>query len=469
MQSEELLETASAAIDEVIASSDPYNGLFPSLLDRHTGEMLRDLPDCIYGQRSQDRCHLGSNLTHDEPLLKTMYALAEAEGKSHYADAADRYLEYFATNCTATETGLFPWGEHAFWHLTEDDVGSSTDGAAVHDHLRQAPLWLWERLGAFDPGCVERFADGLDYHWIDEDRSEYNRHAPIEERERPSRGSGACDFPRYSGMYIFDWACAYAQTQKEAYLDQIEAMTDYWWEKREDIGLLAFASRGRSGIIAVGQTLGLAASLLESADVLDPFDPELAAEMRRRAETYVDGFMRAPHDPKHGIFMLRNGRGGLPYTNRSAVSPVPNQRMPTWESGRYIWPAASGGLHCLCAYRRTGDDRLLDFATDVARWQVRDPFPRSRRVLSFDAGLALGLFADLYDVTNDDRWLTDGLELAETMIDVYFDATLPRGAANVEWYESQMGTGFLLHGMTRLGLQRKYGTDCPLEADYTAR
>ena len=68
-----------------------------------------------------------------------------------YAVAADSYLQRFATHCTDTCSGLFPWGEHALWDLKRDCLGNSRHlrnpddiGGAIHDHLRQAPLWLWD-------------------------------------------------------------------------------------------------------------------------------------------------------------------------------------------------------------------------------------------------------------------------------------------------------------------------------------
>ena len=100
----------------------------------------------------------------------------------------------FATHCTDTVTGLFPWGEHAYWHLVEDRVGDShrlalpdkEPGTTLHDHLRQAPVWLWEKLHEFNPRCVERFAEGLDYHYKDGEPREYIRHAHIERKVNAS-------------------------------------------------------------------------------------------------------------------------------------------------------------------------------------------------------------------------------------------------------------------------------------------
>lgn len=471
-----VIASVSRALQALIDASEPYQGLFPSLLDRHTGAMLTDMPPPIEGQRNNDRSHLGSNLMHDQVTLKTLYALAEVLPRPGYRQAADRYLRRFSEHCTNTATGLFPWGEHSFWHLTEDRVGNSyvygprfpatrQHLPATHDHLRQAPRWLWETLWEFNPQCVEGFAEGLDFHWVEGSRDEYIRHASIEDRRYPKKDARSCDFPRHGGFYIFDWAYAWQQTGRQEFLEQIRAMLDYWWEKRDDRGLLLIESRSPAdherfyNINAPGQTVSLAASLLESAQLAEERDPELAGCMRQRAAAYIDGFFAAPHDLDSDIFVMLSRRD----------DNTVKQHMPIWGSQYGLWPASYVALTCLCAYRLTDDQRLLEWASAVGRGYLRAPFPTTLSVPAMDAGLGLGLLADLYDITDDKRWLAGALELAGTLRDVYLDAPLPRGAAGIDWYESQMGPGFLLHALARTTLLAEDVSPCPLQADYTAR
>ncbi|MFT7695535.1 MAG: hypothetical protein ACI8P2_004169, partial [Candidatus Latescibacterota bacterium] len=51
----------------------------------------------------------------------------------------------------------------------------------------------------------------------------------------------------------------------------------------------------------------------------------------------------------------------------------------------------------------------------------------------------------------------------------YFDAVLPRGAAGIDCYESQMGPSFLQHSLARIALLARDIEHCVLDADYTAR
>jgi hypothetical protein len=81
----------------------------------------------------------------------------------------------------------------------------------------------------------------------------------------------------------------------------------------------------------------------------------------------------------------------------------------------------------------------------------------------------VGLLADLYDITGEEDWLAGAVALGERVAAIYLDAPLPRGAAGVDWYESQMGPSFVLHGLARTALLAEDRAGCPLDADYTAR
>jgi len=469
---DEILDRVCRAVDALVKAGEPWGGLFPSLLDLKTHEMLAEMPDAIPGQRDGDRSHLGCNLIHDEAALKTMFAVAEATGQPEYAQAADRYLRRFAEHCTDTETGVFPWGEHAYWHLADDRVGNSyllrdpgRASRATHDHLRQAPVWLWEKLYGLNPRCVERFAEGLDYHWTAGEPPEYIRHAYIEVCEHYARGARSCDFPRHAGFYILDWAYAYARTQREDFADQIARMLDYWWTRRDPDGLLLIESRSPESdarfhqVNAPAQTLSLGVSLLESSELLEPSRADLAGLMRARADVYVSGFLAAPHDVRQGTFVILSRRG----TGEIV------QTMPIWGSVYGVWPASYVALTVLCGLRRLPIDRLRAWSEAVGNAYLETSFPSDIAVPAMDSGLALGLLADLYDVTGDAQWLDGGMALAQRLLDIYMDHDLPRGAAGIDWYESQMGPTFLLHGLARVALMARDGRPCVLEADYTAR
>ena len=402
-----------------------------------------------------------------------MNALAETESKPAYTEAVDRYLEHFAQHCTRTATGLFPWGEHSFWQLIEERVGCSRNpagGAAIHDHLRQVPLWLWQKLHTFNPACVQSFADGLDYHWTEGDGLEYIRHANIDTKAHLVRGGRACDFPRHSGFYIFDLAFAYTQEQRPEIHQQIRNYTDYWWEKRDARGLLRIESRSPKEaerffeMNAPTQTFSLGISLLESATLIASLLPELADQMRQYVSVYIDGFLAAPHNLETREFI------SLCECETDRIV----ERMSAWGSVYGAGTSCSTGVLCLGGWRLTQNERLMDYARAVGNTYLDEKFPVNRvqteafKIPASDAGLTLALFADLYDITGESVWLEGGIALAETVLEVYFPETLPYGASGIDWYESQMGAAFLIHGLARVALLSLHRT-CPLAPNYTAR
>lgn len=467
MNSEAILARVKESIDVLIAAGDAHRGLFPSMLDRRSGEMLMEAPPHIEGQRDGDRAYQGSNLMHDESTLFTMYAMG-----GRYSVAADRYLQRFATHCCDTESGLFPWGEHSYWHLVRDCVGhcyspeETGQCKAIHDHLRQAPLWMWEKLYGFNPQCLERFAEGLNNHWVEGEPREYCRHAPIEKREHYPRNTRSCDFPRHSGFYILDLAFAHSKTGRSDFSEHIELLLQYWWEKRDDKGMLLIESRTPEeddrfhNVNAPPQTLSLATSLLEAAPLLIDANPDLARKLEAYANAYIDGFFAAPHDLATNTFVILCAR----------TTGEIKRTMPVWGSVYGVWPASYVGLLCLCTYRIKKDPRLLEWAATVGRAYASETCPSDIQAPAMDAGMGLGLLADLYDVTEDAKWLDSATALANTLADIYFDdAPLLRSAAHIDWYESQMGPGFLLHSMVRTAMLAENKEGCPLGADYTGR
>ena len=104
---------------------------------------------------------------------------------------------------------------------------------------------------------------------------------------------------------------------------------------------------------------------------------------------------------------------------------------------------------------------------------LEEPFPidkiKSKRlqIPSMDSGLVLALFSDLYDATGESGWLAAGTDLTVDICDVYFENTLPVGASNINWYQSQLCPAFLIHGLGRLASLVQ--DNCIIEPNYTLR
>lgn len=424
-----LFADVGTALEALARAGARHDGLLPSILRCETAELPETLPESIPGQRNSDRSYPGCNLLADQDVIQTLDAVADPDGR--FDAAADRYLETFTDRCTDTTTGLFPWGDHAFWHLREERVGDSyrlrspdREPTPVHDQRLQAPFWLWERLAAHDEAVVRRFADGLDYHWNDDERTTYDRHAYIERRERNAFGPSdrGTDFPRHSGYFVLDLAAADVLCGDGSHREQLRRFADYWWTDRDERGLLPYESRGNTGG-SPEQTLSLACSLLDAAEVLRGSDDAMADLLETRAETYLDG-----------------------------VAAAAQAGSPLWGSGYPNAVRAAKGLAYLSAWRHTGADWLTDRAIAIGHAYRRVPLPTDRPVRAADPGLALELLVQLHEVTGAEAWLDAALTLAETVRDSYLEETLPRAAIGVEQYEAQLGSGTLLRALARVAM-----------------
>jgi hypothetical protein len=458
-----MLGPVYTTVQKLIDASNAFAGLIPSVLDLETGMIPFTLPPAIAGQRDCDRSFPGSNLMHDHILLKLMYDLSALNGEPRWAAAADRYLQRFATHCTNLPTGLFPWGEHGFWNLMEDRVGSGYALArvatmATHDHLQQAPAWLWEKLWTFNAEACERYCQGLVRHFLDVDPPEYNRHANLLQPHhlKRIRNEKSCDFPRHSGFYIFDWSFAYGRTGSPLYRRYLMRAVDYWWERYEPGRMLLGDSRPGKARQAL-QTMSLALSLLESAPLVEARDPELASLLRQRGQSYLDAVLSGPHELD---------RGQIALSLDAATGAV--------QSYAVIWGSSYGGgvlasslaLLALCAYRLKPDPRLLSFAQGIGRCCAASEIPAGVTIPVKDAGMQLSLLAELYSLTREGQWLSEARRWADVLVPLFMPRDLPRGALGLSIYESQLLPGHLLRGLARVAL---LNDQQDIGADYTLR
>ena len=457
------------ALELLIKAGSCFQGMFPSFMTLNDFQPYYGLPSKLPGQRGCDRAAFGSNLMHDHIVLRLCYELARILDKPALADGADGYLEYFATKCTATPTGLFPWGEHAYWNIVENAPGNAWTHTEWgprrhplhHDHLRQAPLWLWEKLWQFNPECVKRFAAGLDNHW-ERDRPDgrvtFNRHAYINEWESYVSTSQTADFgfPRHAGFYIFDWSFVFGKTCDPEMRARIVRMLDHHWAQRNTQGLLPMHGRWN-----VRQTLSLAVSLFESAKLVEPADCKLAELMRERARVYADGFLTAQDE-------LANGRlvANLPLaaeTQKTSLSVALN-RDNSGEGG-----GGSSALLCCGAYRLTGDQRFLDVGIRAARYFEENIPENTDDICPRECGMALGVYCDLAELTGDvELWRTAAEKVVEIALKRVWDNCLPRAHSSVDYYESQTMPGRLLYSAARAAFVFGKG-ESELPEDYTQR
>lgn len=462
---ERVLQFADIMIAEGTDQYGPvHSPMFASVLRTANRRIPTERPPDILGQRTGDRSYGGGNLLHDIPLLGTFYALGALPGCAHFAEAADRYLDWFLANCPNPITGLFPWGEHTYWHFVYEREWAEANfgiGDHIHDHLRQAPVWFWEKAWGFAPQRVLDFANGLQWHIVDEESFEYIRHAYINRQARHQPGGRSCDFPRHGGFYLLDWVFAYVKSGQRHFLDWAERM-DRYHQEHMDPRFQALLIETRTNNPAFerftgSQQISLALSLLEAADLLESV-PATAERFRQHATLYIDGYLRMPHRPDEGLFAGATDR-------RDNTLREPHR---VWGSLYGDWPLAYIGLICTGLHRQTGRSDILEIAARMAEPIQGTPFPAEGNVPAMDLGLSLALAVDLFDLTGEARYQEQARQHAGTALDQYAVNGLFRGATRHGAYDSQMGVAYLIHALARFGTMERPGS-CPIPPDYSAR
>lgn len=474
-----ILRSVDIVFQVMAKASHRYDGLFPAVAERHNGQILMDfpLPPVIPGQRNSDRSPRGCNLTHDLPLLAALDGLDKALNRPRYQHQRTTYLRTFATECApASPTGLLPWGEHAYWKLTDGSIGNSyllqyaeqplDAGIITHHQLSIMPLADWQVIHEANPNVLPRFVDGLDWHWMDDARTQFNRHAAITQfirgyqNKRASKMSGkplseikGSDFPGAAGVFIHDFATAITLVDKPdpTWKDALLRFSDSWWNRRLDSGLCP-----KSGSedklswngASLSQTLSHADSLLAAADALSSRQTPaegidvaaLAGLLRERGESFIRAILDAeqPRLDEGYICTSLNPDG-------SAFS-----FSQPWAGNRGQPLAAKFALNLLTNAVRIGDDRGLAFAARAAEVYKTSMVPRDVIIRAGDPGSVIALVGELYRLTGDAAWLDAAMLHATDALELYFDCPLPRMSLGRNHYESQQGSSILVHALARL-------------------
>jgi hypothetical protein len=427
------------------------------------------LPAPIPGQRNSDRAPRGCNLTHDLPLLAALDGLGTTLNRERYHLLRSNYLTTFATECApVSPTGLLPWGEHSYWNLHLRTIGNSylhqyyespiDAGLPTHHQLEPMPFRDWQTIHAANPTVLPRFVDGLDWHWDNEARTKFNRHAPITQLIRgyqvkrserlsgvPHEQSSGSDFPGAAGCFIHNYACALALVDdpRRQWRDDLMDFCTSWWDRRLPSGLLP-KSGGNNALSWNGASLGMtrsfAACLLEASDILSGHDQELAQVLEQRGTQLVQSVLDVEQP------LLSQGH----YVSSFNADGSPFHMSPPWAGNRGQAITAREVINVLNAAERIGDERGRAMALAAAEVYKESFLPRDTIVRAGDPGAVIGLLAECYRLTNDETWLNVALAHATEALELFFDAPLPRMAHGRQHYEAQQGSSILVHSLARL-------------------
>lgn len=407
-----------------------YSPMFASILDMESHRLPDDIPANIEGQRYGDRSLHGGNLHHDVMLLQACSLLSQITNDETYARAKKDYLQFFLKNCPQA-IGLFPWGEHAYWNFHEEKPG-----ADIHEFLGGIPHAFWEDLWELDSNAVRREADGLINHVTDLDNYNFDRHADLfKALPTPrARGGGGLDFPRHAGFYIHVWGSLYSKTQDQKYAEWILKMIDHHWRARTADGILPSTTRGaQSQIITAESTLSLGVSLLETAAILPAGN--LKERCQSAGEAYAKAVLQLAHQPREGKFL----------------STTQSQKPDYSEPYRYGYGGgftADNAVLCLAVHRLVKNPEALKLAEEFAAYYTaHEPPPAHEIVRAHVYASIIGLFNDLYSLTQKPTHLEQAERYAKLSIERLFHNGLFRGATSIDHYESDLMVGNLAYNL----------------------
>ena len=404
-----------------------HSPMFTSILDLETRTHPRatthpnmEIPT-IYGQRAHDRADMGGNLQHDAMAIMAAHYVTEITGDERYRQIARDYVQFFLDNCTDTPTGLWPWGEHAYWDFFENGLGRE------QHHLLCKPLDFYELAYELNPDAVIGLCDGLINHVTDLETFMYNRHADVTvvlPDPRPE-GLAALDFANSGSRYLRLWAYAYSTTGDEKYLDWCNNLLDHLeWSRVDGDGALPGLSlrttdtRGYHGP-SYANTMLVGVSLLEYAPLLG--DTATAERFRELGEEFL-----------------------ALVAERSLPDP---DRQPIFHNGRGM---GGGKAHWAHVYRVTGNEYFLEAARNIAapylHLQEMPDIPM--KVQSF--AVPIDLMMDMYELDGDAAYLEAAERYARIAIETLYYNGLFRATPDTWYQDSHTGTATLVYALVRL-------------------
>ena len=420
--------------------------MFCSMLDLVTHRMpmweeIRQAP----GVRESDRALCGGNLYHDVLTLRALYRLTELTSDERYRQAADAYLQYFMEHCPDPLTGLFAWGEHAYWDFVLDMRGSRHNNQC-HEMLLWTPLY--PELWPLNEKAVRNEIEGIyKYHffeWKDRDPLKkasmlFNRHARLgravsaQFAKEPGR-KWATGWMAHTGAYCYAFMFLYTKTGEERYLDWAKQMAGIFWPFRDP----------KTGIVTGGV---------------------IGRDENGKIQAYPGGFGAQPHvawwllrayalapKPELRLFLDR----GVAYLEAYAKYRPPGEKAfgkVRYGSGRneFVMPQAA-----LCAYRLTGEGKYLRLAESYAKpimlgpQDVLAPDLQLGGITAECFGRGIEVLCGVYKGTRDKAYLGAARQLADFACKHLFYNGLFRGAIGYDLYEGIYGVGDLVYALEHL-------------------
>jgi hypothetical protein len=410
------------------------------------------------GVRDSDRAVGGSNLYLDRSTLYTLRVLSQVTGDDRYTRAVDAYVRDYLANCQSAETGLLAWGEHLYYDVFLDRVVSERSS---HELLEWTPPWdlLWE----VDPAAATRAMAGLRYHFRAEDPATqgwlFNRHAAW---ARPAyTNAGGQPWIKHSGLFAHAFGILAGKTNDAQWRRWATGVGNlYWGIRHPQTGLTESCigdQREMSRCTYLGGMSLLSYFLLKGYHA----DPE-QRDARDHALVMLRALDRYAWDSAARRYREWLTTDGAPPKGMSANDITPNPWVFAYCSGSSL--LRFGRVAAFVA-RTEKDGECLAMARRAAA--VMQVYPVPDKFTPEEAGFAIHLPLDLYDLTGEPAYLEDARKLARTAVGRLWAEGLFRRLPGDPFYENKLGPGELASALLRLALRTEAGRKDPAVWDWS--
>lgn len=439
-KADDLLDVVRRYADTMIEKGrDTYGPqkslLFLSALDRQALAPLSNCPAPPAGVRDMDRVGqehgplVGANPSHDQNLLRILYALSEITGEPRYREAADAELKWFFANTAWPQTGLLPWGEHMSWDVMADKPASR---CREPRHELGKPWMLWDRSFELEPKGCASFAEALWQHQVyDHESGLFDRHAS------PHKHNPGDDYdlPRHAGMYILAWSKAYKHTKDEKFLRYIDVLLGRF-EKARDPNTQLIPGWHDDVVAWPLSSMGLALECHSSAaDVPEP----LAGRLRAFALAEDKAFLAMDHDPAGSGFIV-----SAILSTGEAVAEIGEHHL---QDRTVMWGGEGGkattameALMCVARNEQVPNDAYRKLIMTTARLYLHKRPEPGQDTWPLPAAQAITLQLAAYRLSGDKAYLDWARELAAEAVEMFWAGNpLPKASVKTDHYETLTG------------------------------
>ena len=414
----------------IAAASETGGAFWPSALDTRTGRWPDPgyVPPRVYRLIGAPQ---GSTLYWDQPMLVAAQALSDWTGQPLYAEAADRYLEAFLARCVA-DTGMFRWGNHAYFDLVRQEVVEFHKG--YHELRPFVPAWdlFWRQAPQKTAAYIRTMAAR---HIWDPASGGFNRH---------DVGHKGHAFIEAGGILCESLAWLQAKTGDRDLLNTALTIARYSFSRRHpETGLVPNEpDMGRWDSKVCTSEIGLWAQCLLRAARATGADAFL--DMARHAmAAYLDHAFDPVSRRYYGQVAIADGTPVNPeqtgYWPRLYTDPWNTDQWPTHD---YPMSAAEA---CLSLARLTDEARFRDAIPRWAAFAMETRPSRTGRPAYADSyGRVLHFLVRASRECDDSRYRADAVQLAQEAVDALWENDLFQGYPDRHLYEAVDGVGVLL-------------------------